>query len=102
MKEYISNNWKKILYFICGLVIIVDVVLILITPNNVISDYYKYGPKYETHVIDIETDSTEIIEKTAEETGTSFDTAKLIVIFIAVLVFALIIDDISQSREKKK
>jgi len=102
MKEYISSNWKKILFIICGLVVVIDLVLILVTPNNVISDYYKYGPKYETNIIDINADGTDLIEKTAEETGTSFDTAKLIVLFSAIVVAGIILDDIMQSKDKKK
>ncbi len=102
MKQYISTNWKKILFIICGLVVAINLVLILVTPNNVINDYYKYGPVYSKNLVDINADGSELIEKTAEETGTSFDTAKIIIVFAGLLVGCLILDDIMQSKEKKK
>ena len=78
----------------------------LVTPNNVISDYYKYGPKYEKNLIDTDLDINEggnsLIEYTAEETGSSFDTAKIIVILSVVLAVCLIIDDLTKGKEKKK
>ncbi|MBR6253373.1 MAG: hypothetical protein IKR04_06030 [Clostridia bacterium] len=106
MKQYISTNWKKILYVICGLILLLNLVLTLRTPNKVVSDYYEYGPKYETGILDIDADGQELtddlIERTADETGTSFDTAKLIVVFIVLFLACLILDDIMQGKEKKK
>ena len=102
MKEYISSHWKKILFIICGLVVFIDLVLIFITPNNVVSDYYKYGPVIENKIIDVDVDGNALVERTAEETGTNFDTAKLIVVFIALIAGCLILDDVMQGKEKKK
>ncbi len=102
MKEYISKNWKKILFAICGLVTIINVVLIIVTPNNILKDYYDYGPKYSYDMIDIEAEGNDLVEITAEKTGTSFGAAKIIVIFSVLLIGCLILDDIMQGKEKKK
>ena len=102
MKNFLSTKWKKILYVICGIAIVIDLFFILITPNNVMDDYYKYGPEYEQSIINVDADGNELIEKTAEKTGTSFGTAKIIIIVVILIVACLILDDYMQGKDKKK
>jgi hypothetical protein len=46
MKNYLSKNWKKILYFVTIIIIVFNTVRTVMTPNAVIDDYYKYGAEY--------------------------------------------------------
>jgi hypothetical protein len=46
MKNYLSKNWKKILYFVTIIIIVFNTVRTVMTPNTIIDDYYKYGPEY--------------------------------------------------------
>ncbi len=115
MKNFISKNWKKILYTITGILMVIDLFFIVTSPATISQDFLKYGPDIKGDVIDssenltdkIEEPSTsgEIIQQIADDTGFSPDLVKGILIFgiALVLILALsgIIDGSSSDKKKK-
>ena len=113
MKTFVMKNWRNIIFAFSGLAILINLIMVIFTPNNVINDYYKYGPDYSKDIVDsaqsVNVDAKEatndISEEVSNDTGISFDAAKVVVIF-AVLICAMLmlqnIMDGNQASGKKK
>ena len=119
MKNFLSKNWKKIVYVLCGIAIAVNLIIVFSTPANMVEEYYKYGPQVGRDVIDgsisvsgegikdAANDGVDNLTEFAQDvTGYNDSNAKVIVIVslivCAVLIISNIIDDSSSSADKKK
>ncbi len=111
MKNFISKQWRNIIFFFTGLAILINLINVSITPATVVEDYYKYGPTYSYEFIpkDIDIDIEENIDDTAismsDETGIDGSLARNIIIIailiVLLLVFGNIIDGGSAPAKKK-
>ena len=121
MKNFLSKNWKNIIFVICIIAIIVNTVIIFMTPASVVKEFALYGPTVQSDTIDKTKDTGESIvceakegtnsltEYVQERTDTSDSNARLIVcsslLVCGVIILSNIIDDSSSSGKsdaKKK
>ena len=116
MKNFFSKNWKKIVYVLCGIAILINLILVFITPATIVDEYYKYGPSQyadvggQVNVGNISGDVNDGVDNLTDyvqdKTGYSDSSARVLVIsallVCGVLILSNIIDDSSSSSEKKK
>ena len=123
MKELISKNWKKILYVITGIFIIVDLFFICTSPATIPQDFLEYGPTVEEDIFDITDDTTddvantvveeiekpaesgELVGQISEDTGFSPNLVKGLLVFgialIVILALSNIVDGVGGDKKKK-
>ena len=119
MKNFFSKNWKKIVYVLCGIAILVNLIIIFRTPATMVEDYYKYGPQVKSNIVSnvvnvsgeglkdsAEDGVNSLTEYVGEEAGMENSTARVVVIAIILICFVLIVstllDDGGSSGDKKK
>ena len=119
MKNFLSKNWKKIVYVLCGLAILINLIIVFTTPATMVDDYYKYGPQIKSNITsnitgisgeDIKDSAEEGVDSltdyVAEESGMGDSTARVVVIaallICGVLILSNLIDDGGSSGDKKK
>ena len=116
MKEYLSKNWKKVIYIICGIAIAFNLFRVVFTPARIPEEFYKYGPEIKYDLVDKSVDTAEDAEGKAEEgvgtltdlvadsTGYSDSNARMIVIIslliCGVLILSTIIDGDASAKKK--
>ncbi len=112
MKTFIMNNWRKIIFVIAGIVILVNFISMVTTPATIADDYYRYGPSYEEDIIDkasnlninAEEKTEEGAETLSQKSGMPMDAARPIIILtiliIAILIVQNAIDGSSASAKK--
>ena len=112
MKKFLSNNWRRVIFSIAGLIILINLIFVIFTPKTVIEDFVEYGPDYSADLIDKANDidtNTEIIDnasnRMSNDTGISSNAAKGIIIFAVIALAILILQNIidgNQAAAKKK
>ena len=115
MKNFLSKNWKKIVYVLCGIAILINFIIVVTRPANMVEEYYKYGPQIKSNIISISgeniKDSAEegvnsLTDYVVEEGGMSDSTVRVVVIvallICGVLILSNLIDDGGSSGDKKK
>ncbi len=118
MKNFLSKNWKNIIYVICGVAILINTVIIFITPESVVREYALYGPTVKVDTVDKAKDTTEdlvseakdgtdtLTEYVQEKTNSSDSNARIIVIsallICGVLILSNIIDGSSSGKADAK
>ena len=116
MKEYLSKNWKKVIYIICGICIAFNLFRVVATPAKIPEEFYKYGPEVKYDLIDRGVNATENAEDSASDgvdtltgmvadsTGYSDSNARMIVIIslliCGVLILSTLIDDGAPAKKK--
>jgi len=102
MKAFISKNWKRIIFTICGFAIVVNLIKVTFTPATVIDDFYNYGPNYSQDIIDktknldvdVDSDINTAAGKMSADTGIQKDYTKIIIVFTILICGALILSNI--------
>ena len=112
MKKFLSSNWKRIIFSIAGIVILINLIFVIFTPATIIPDYIEYGREYEDDLIDKANDvevNTEILDnasnRMSNDTGISNNVTKAIIIFAilgCVVLFLQNLIDGNQAAAKKK
>ena len=117
MKKFLSNNWKRIMYVICAIAIVINLGIIFLTPSSIVKEYAKYGPTVKTNSIidldysgDISVKAGDVVDdltdRMVDSTGTSDDGARIVVIgailVCGVLILSTLIDSASSSSDSKK
>lgn len=112
MKKFLTSNWRRVMYSLAGLIILINLIFVIFTPPTVIEDFVDYGPNFSSDLIDragdIEGDS-EVIDnasnRMSNETGISNDAAKGIIIFVILACIVLFLQNMidgNQAAAKKK
>ncbi len=73
MINFLSKNWKKIIYVVTVVLVIYNIVLSIMTPNRIINDFNEYGPDY-VHVAK-QKDTSNAGEKIDDAAGEVADVA---------------------------
>lgn len=113
MKNFLSKNWKRIIYLVAIIFIIFNFISTLLTKNTIIDDFYKYGPDYKRPDIVIQIDEKEIVsgestitKSISDNTGMPDNLARGVLILaggiLIIMVISNIIEGNSASSAKKK
>ncbi len=117
MKKFFSDNWRRIILVLCAIAIVINVGIIFLTPSSIVKEYAEYGPTVHPSSIgrisysgDIEGKANDVVDdltdRMATETGTSDETARIVVIgailVCGVLILSTLIDSASSSSDAKK
>ncbi len=116
MKEYLSKNWKKVIYIICGIAIAFNLFKVIFTPAKIPEEFYKYGPDIKYDLVDRGADTAEdagekasegvdtLTDFVADSTGYSDSNARMIVmvslLICGVLILSTLIDDGAAGKKK--
>ena len=102
MKNFITNNWKKILIIIGGIFIAINVLSKVVTEKSLLTDYIKYGKDIEQVEI-ISGDIEDVVE--VPESPFNEDMMKVIMILgagILLVVFVTSLADKAATGAKAK
>lgn len=102
MKNFITNNWKKILIIIGGIFIAINVFSKIVTEKSLLTDYIKYGKDIEQVEI-ISGDIEDVVE--VPESPFNEDMMKIIFILgagILLVVFVTSLADKAAADAKAK
>ena len=106
MKNFISNNWKKILVLIGGFFIIKNALFKIFSEKVLIDDYIKYGKEYGTSTSVIPSTSIDSSNFTFGDMPFDSDIVKLAIILIVSISLITILTNLAEKagakKEKKK
>ena len=115
MKNFISKNWKNILFIIGGIFILIDLLGIIITPATIPQDFLEYGPNIDSDLfdkvnnvtseikdLDVSGEASNFIPEISSNTSNSPDFIKLILVFGAFFIIIIILSNIIEGSGDKR
>ena len=114
MKNFLSKNWRNIIYAICAIAIIINLIIIITTPATIPEQFYKYGPEVKSgiiydangNIIEASKDGVDsAIDVLAETDIFDNDSARIVVwvslLICIVLIVSSLLDNGSSDKKKK-
>lgn len=100
MKAFLSKYWKKVLIYITGILIFINIVHKCVVPHILVDEFAKYGPDVEATKRIIKTG--EMASSVKESIPLPENIFKLGVVLIIGLIAAVIISDLANKAPAKK
>lgn len=118
MKKFFANNWKKILFIIGTILIILNIGTKVIQEPEVVTGYIENGPVIEKDIFDkvedtaigattkIEDNAADIKDGYGEQTGIDAKLYRILIIagaiVLGILILSSLVEGDSKKAEKKK
>lgn len=100
MKLFLSKYWKKILIFITGILIFINIIHKSVAPRALVSEFAKYGPNVSaTKSI---AKSSEILSTIKESVPVTDGIFRIGIILVIGLIAAVILSELANKAPSKK
>ena len=100
MKSFLSKYWKKIMIFITGILIFVNIIHKSVAPHSLVNEFGKYGPDVEATKVAI--NSNELMSTVRESVPVPDNIFNIGIVFVVGLVGAVILSELGNKAPAKK
>lgn len=94
MKDFITNNWKKVLMAVGGFFILSNIIYKIAAPKSLLKDYTKYGKDVQSSKIIEEV--TEVVQPPNDLVNG--DMLRLVLILGALILLVVIITTFAEKK----